>query len=388
MPPAQRGRPERAKPIIDRLPAARASTVRPTPPPRDRSSPTRAPVEQKARSVVERPRTLPAPQPAVRARGLRSARPPRPGRPAQAVAVARGRRPSPKAPLPPARQVAKPAATRAPGAARTRASAVSASTLPWLSIRAGALVDSRGQPLRLIGLRSEGDGAPCDLQALMADVPAGQRCVSLPLRVVAQLTPAALARLDETIAALAEAGAYSLLRVDARLWLHGHHLKLARRYAGHSAVMFALLGRERLADKLLRALLALRAWHPAACVWLPLESARSACASLPDPRVGLLWDAVRPQAPRAPGLAGGLRAPLLLDGWQPNPRHPLADDRLMRLCQQGGIGWLARCDAAAMSPGPERTRSARLLPDRWQLAWQRALFHSLQPPTGDGPPAA
>ena len=76
------------------------------------------------------------------------------------------------------------------------------------------------------------------------------------------------------------------------------------------------------------------------------------------------------------------------DGWQPNPRHPLADDRLMRLCQQGGIGWLARCDAAAMSPGPERTRSARLLPDRWQLAWQRALFHSLQPPTGDGPPAA
>ena len=42
---------------------------------------------------------------------------------------------------------------------------------------------------------------------------------------------AALRVLDDLVAEYAAAGAYTLLRIDARPWLRGDHLKLARRYA-------------------------------------------------------------------------------------------------------------------------------------------------------------
>jgi hypothetical protein len=245
-------------------------------------------------------------------------------------------------------------------------------------MRAGALLDSQGRSLRLMGLHSDGADLQRDLrdlQGVLQPVAEGLRCVSVPVHVVAQLTPAALLGLEAAIAAHAAAGAYTLLRIDARLWLHGHHLKLARRLAGHSAVMYALLGREKLADKLAHAALAMRQLQPGACVWLPLESARAVFALHKDLQLGLLWDAVRPQAPRGAGLAGSLRAPVLLDGWQPGPQHALADERLARLCREAGIGWLVRNASPLLQP----QRGGLAAPSRAALSLQRVLLQALAP---------
>lgn len=242
--------------------------------------------------------------------------------------------------------------------------------MPALAIRAGALVDAAGRSLCLIGLH----GGPLVPAAALFDgpfmaVPAGRRCVVWNLQTVADLTPAALARLDAAVAAHAAAGAYTLLRVAARLWLHGHQVALARRHAGNPAVLFALTGRAELAVRLAHAVLALREAHPTACVWLPLESARTAFATWPDPCVGLLWDAARPQHPGR-HMGSGLRAPVMLDGWWPDALHPMADERLMRLCRQGGMGWLARPRAPGLS--------LAVVPMRTALALQRAVGLSLQ----------
>lgn len=238
--------------------------------------------------------------------------------------------------------------------------------------------------MRLTGLHSNGDDREADLRDLQLALPAlpeGRRCVALSIRVLAQLRPEALQSLDELVAEYAAAGAYTLLRIDARSWLRGEHLKLARRYAGNAAVHFALLGRKALADRLAHAALALRAEHPAASVWLPLESARTAFAIDKDLRFGLLWDATQPQAPRGPGLQASLRAPLLLDGWQPGAQHTLADQRLMRLCSEGGIGWLVR------SPQPlVPLLRGQPAPTRTALALRHALLHTVPAAFGTWPP--
>lgn len=261
-------------------------------------------------------------------------------------------------------------------AARTRADAGvdRAPGVPWLVVQGGELRDPRGAPVRLLGLHSRGGAADTDLldlQTLLAPVPEGARCVALGLRRVAQLHPTALVALDQRVAALAAAGAYTLLRVDARLWLHGHHLRLARRYAGAPAVQFALLGRAPLAERLRLAARALRAVHPAAAVWLPIEASAGLPADRAPQGVGWLWDAARPQSPPPAGLRATLHAPVLLDGWQPSEHHPLADERLVRLCRDGGIGWLAQGAApwTRLERGvPVLARAARSL--------QRAVFQA------------
>lgn len=252
---------------------------------------------------------------------------------------------------------------------------VSQGPLPPLRIQAGTLRVSAGRPLRLMGLHSDGSDHERDLRDLqlaLAAVPGGSRCIALTIRVLAQLRLEALLRLDEAIAEYAAAGAYTLLRIDARLWLRGHHLKLARHYVGSPAVHFALLGRRALADRLARTAVALRSAHPSACVWLPLESARAVFAIDKDLQFGLLWDAMQPQAPRGQGLQASLRAPMLLDGWQPGAQHTLADQRLMRLCSEGGIGWLVR------SPQPlVPLLRGQPAPTRAALALRHALLHTV-----------
>ena len=259
-------------------------------------------------------------------------------------------------------------------AARARAVA-SESPLPWLCIQAGTLRESGGRALRLTGLHSDGSDREADLRDLqlaLPPVPDGRRCIALSIRVLAQLRPEALLMLDQAIAAYAAAGAYTLLRIESRLWLRGHHLKLARRYAANPAVLYALLGRKLLAEQLARAALALRDEHPTACVWLPLESARTAFATRKDLQFGLLWNAMQPQAPRGPGLQASLRAPMLLDGWQPGARHTLADQRLMRLCSEGGIGWLVH------RPQPlVPVLRGQPVPTRTALALRHALLHTV-----------
>jgi len=242
-------------------------------------------------------------------------------------------------------------------------SGLSAFDLAWLNTRGGLLQDARGEAVRLLGLRSPGGAANVehdlrDAAALLADVAPGRRCIAVSLGHAAQMKPAALAALDARIAQHAAAGIYTLLRLEARLWLHGHHLRVARRYAQEPAVLFALLGRKPLAARLWAASLDLHRAHPRALVWLPIESAQAALAADAGTRasagtsanLGWLWDAARPQGPRAPALAGALRQPVLLDGWSPSAHSPMADDRLMSLCRQGGIGWLAQC------AGPWQTR--------------------------------
>lgn len=242
------------------------------------------------------------------------------------------------------------------------------------------LQDTSGQPVRLLGLRSQGGAAAGDLgdaETLLADVAPGQRCVAVSLTHVAQLKPAALDALDARIAQQAAAGIYTLLRIEARLWLHGHHLRIARRYAQEPAVLFGLLGRKPLATRLWAASQALHGLHPRALVWLPLESAPVALAAGAGTGMGAgapmgwLWDAARPQGPRTPALAGTLRQPVLLDGWQPSAHSPMAHDRLMSLCRQGGIGWLASCPGPWLTQergAPVLSRAARVL--------QRALHLS------------
>ena len=242
--------------------------------------------------------------------------------------------------------------------------------LAWLSSRFGSLQDANGAAVRLLGLRSQGDtpaaiGADLrDVQTLLAAVAPGQRCVALSLSLVAQLKPAALVALDTRIAQHAAAGIYTLLRIEARLWLHGHHLRLARRYAQEPAVLFALLGRSPLASRLSAAAQALRAAHPRAVAWLPLESADAALLSGATEGLGLLWDAARPQGPHSAVLQGTLHQPVLLDGWLPAVMHPMAHDRLMSLCRQVGVGWLARSAGPWLGDDrgvPVLSRAARVL---------------------------
>ena len=232
--------------------------------------------------------------------------------------------------------------------------------------------------MRLLGLRSPGDATDAaldllDAETLLTDVAAGQRCVAVTLGHAAQVKPAALLALDVRIAQFAAAGMYTLLRFEARLWLHGHHLRLARRHAQSPAVLYALLGRKPLATKLWAASEAVHHVHPRALVWLPLESAQAALAASAGPRsnMGWLWDAARPQGPHTTALVGGLRQPVLLDGWSPSPHNPMAHDRLMSLCREGGIGWLAR----GTGPWQTRERGAPVL-SRAARVLQRAVHLS------------
>ena len=252
---------------------------------------------------------------------------------------------------------------RAAAANRAEAS----SDLGWLSAAAGSLRGADGEAVRLLGLRSQGGTADVDLrdaELLLASVAPGQRCVAVSLALVAQMKPTALAALDARIALHASAGIYTLLRLEARLWMLGHHLRLARRYAQQPAALFALIGRHPLAGRLWAAAQTLRAVHPRAVVWLPLESAHVALAAGADEGVGLLWDAARPQGPRQAVLQGTLRQPVLLDGWQPGAHNPLAHDRLISLCREGGVGWLAASPNAWLVSErgtPVPSRAARVL---------------------------
>lgn len=248
-----------------------------------------------------------------------------------------------------------------------------ATTTDWLGVRNGVLCQPDGRqvqlrgvqlPLQLCGAGAEAADAATlqDARTLLAEVPAGQRCVALQLHLVAQLQPAALAALDHHIARLARAGTYTLLRLEARLWMHGHHLRMARRYAHRSSVLFALMGRSALAVRLADALQGLHAVHPRAMVWLPLASATAALQQGIDQGMGLLWDAGHPQGPHASLMAAALRHPVLLDGWQPHALSALAQERLITLCAQGGMGWLARASEpwlARERGQPVLSRSAR-----------------------------
>jgi hypothetical protein len=236
------------------------------------------------------------------------------------------------------------------------------------------LQDAHAVTVRLLGVHSHSGAVGSDLrdaEALLADVAPGRRCVAVSLGLARQVNPAALAELDARIAAHAAVGIYTLLRLEARLWMHGHHLRLARRYAREPAVLFALLGRSPLAAQLWAARQALGLAHPRALVWLPLESAQTALAAGAHEGLGWLWDAARPQDPRPRLLAGALRQPVLLDGWQPSAHSPMSHDRLMSLCRQGGIGWLARCSGPWLTNErgtPVLSRAARVL--------QRAVYLS------------
>jgi hypothetical protein len=250
------------------------------------------------------------------------------------------------------------------------------SALPWLRTAGGALQTADGARLRLLGVRLDLSPPEADLthvQAMLAGVLPGCRCVSLQLARTAPLAESALPALDARIAAWAAAGVYTLLRFDAQIWQRGHHLRLARRYAHEPAVLYALSGRAPLADKLWQAAQALYAVHPRALAWLPLESAAPALRSRPAEGLGLglLWDATRPQAPRLPMLSGVLQHPLLLDGWEVDTRNPLVHERLMALCRQGQMGWLAHS-----STGWFGDRQGLPVPGRAVHALQRAIHLS------------
>jgi len=365
----------------------RAGPERPAPPLREKAStPTgrlplaRPPLPERhgarlTKKVAPRANTPPRP--------ARSGRPePRTTAAAQAV---RPLREAPArlapAPKPGAGALRKPSARSALKASRGQTGPASAAGrpsagLPWLHADGGALRDAEGNSVRLIGLQSlcrSADpfaGGDC---GLLASVPPGQGCVARPLSVKAQVQAAALATLDEDIALHAQAGCYTLLRLDARLWLRGHHLTLARRYAEEPAVLFALMGLSPLAGRMWAASLALRALHPRALVWLPLESARVALqlGAASGGGLGLLWDASRPRHPHGAVLQGTLHAPVLIDGWQPTAHHPMAHDRLMSLCRQGGLGWIAR----SARPWFE-TQRGQPAPSRAALVLQRALHLS------------
>jgi hypothetical protein len=264
-----------------------------------------------------------------------------------------------------------PTALRRPSArailAKTPGSARAATGLGWLSTAAGVLRDANGVAVRLLGLRSQGEAADIDLrdiETLLTNVAPGQRCVAVSMALTAQMKPAALMTLDARIARCAEAGIYTLLRIEARLWLREHHLRLARRYEQEPAVLFALIGRKPLATRLWTAAQALRATHARAVVWLPLESAQATLAAGASEGLGLLWDAMHPQHPHGAVLQGTLRQPVLIDGWLPAAHHPLAHDRLMSLCRQSGVGWLARSPEPWLRSErgvPVLSRAARVL---------------------------
>ena len=252
----------------------------------------------------------------------------------------------------------------------------------WLGVRNGALCTPDGQRVQLRGvqlpLELHGAAAPAadaaalqDARTLLAEVPPGQRCVAVRLHLVAQLQPAALAALDRHIAHLSRAGTYTLLRLEARLWMHDFHVRLARRYAGRSAVMFGLMGRSALSSRLTEAMQGVHAVHPRALVWLPLASAANALQQGFEQGLGLLWDAERPQGPHASLLTAAMHHPVLLDGWQPQALSALAQERLITLCARGGIGWLASSGEpwlARERGQPVLSRSARCV--------QRAVYLS------------
>ena len=266
-------------------------------------------------------------------------------------------------------------------ASQPSTAATSTDLTDWLGVRSGALCRPDGQRVQLRGmqmpLQLEGAAASVDVaavqdaQTLLAEVPPGQRCVGLRLHLVAQLQPAALSALDHYISRLTHAGTYTLLRLEARLWMHGHHLRLARRYAGRSAVMFGLMGRSDLSARLADALQGLYAVHPRALVWLPLASAAAALQKGFNHGLGLLWDAERPQAPDASLMTAALGHPVMLDGWQPQTLSALSQERLITLCARGGIGWLASSDEPWLvreRGQPVLSRSARCV--------QRAVYLS------------
>ena len=270
--------------------------------------------------------------------------------------------------------------------------AVTTTPTDWLGVRGGALCRPDGQRVQLRGVQlplqwqgaaaATADAAALqDAHTLLVEVPHGQRCVALRLHLVAQLQPAALAALDQHIAYLAQAGTYTLLRLEARLWMHGHHLRLARRYAGHSTVMFGLMGRSALAARLATAMQGIHAVHPRALVWLPLASA--AVALQQGMGMGLLWDAERPQGPHASLLTAALRHPVLLDGWQPQALSALAQERLIALCSHGGMGWLAH----ASEPWLARERGLPVLSRSARCVQRAAHLSSAFHPGVQGPHA-
>ena len=80
----------------------------------------------------------------------------------------------------------------------------------------------------------------------------------------------------------------------------------------------------------------------------------------------------RPQRPGAPAVRGTLKQPVMLDGWHPAAaQNPLAHDRLMSLCREGGVGWLAQ----SPSEWSADERGVQV-PSRDALALRRAVRFS------------
>lgn len=231
---------------------------------------------------------------------------------------------------------------RHPGPAGRRSLPVAPVALPHLLARSGALQTPAGRALRLIGAELEAealqrDGLP---PAWLEAVAPGQRCVAIHLSLARHCSPAMLRLLDAWIARQADYGSYTLLLVAARLWRHGERLAtLAARHATAPHVHLGLLGRRPLAMQIWQTAMALQRAHPGLFLWLPLECAHAAPTHAAA-SIGWLWDAGTPQRPKlSPGLA--LAYPLLLRGWRPDALATLAIHRLMALCREAEVGWLA-----------------------------------------------
>lgn len=309
-----------------------------------------------ARPGPERPRPSAADRPTPRL-----ARPSAPAVApvARAGAAPRLLRPGHAAPLParvPAPLTERPIRRPTPGVRPSPP--LAAVALPRLLARAGAVRTPAGRALRLIGAEFEADAlqqaktAPAWLDA----VAPGQRCVAIHLGLARHCEPALLRLLDAWIARQAEQGSYTLLLLAARLWRNQRRLAaLAARHADAPHVHLGLLGRGPLAGPVWQAAMALQREHPGLFVWLPLECAHAAPTHAAAASIGWLWDAATPQRPAlTAGLA--LAYPLLLRGWRPDAQSTLALHRLMALCREAAIGWLA----AASAPEPALRLAAHL----------------------------
>lgn len=226
------------------------------------------------------------------------------------------------------------------------------SELPRLTAHDGALRLPSGIPLRLLGCVSASAPEPATPSSgllqreadpgWLAGIPAGQRCIGIPLTLARHCSGDALRALDERIRQHARRGSYTLLIVAARLWLAGPRLlQLAQRYAARPEVQLALSGRAPLAPRVWATACALRRAHPESVVWLPLECAQAAATHPAQPGIGWLWDAAAPQNPGA-AMRTAARYPVLLYRWRPLAHSALSQNRLMALCRAAGIGWLAQ----------------------------------------------
>lgn len=273
--------------------------------------------------------------------------------------------------------------------------------LPRLATHGNALCLPTGAPVRLLGYVSASapepmaatDGAPVHgaHPGWLAEIPAGQRCIAVPLTLARHRSPDALRALDERIRQHARRGSYTLLILAARLWLGDQcALQLARRYAGRADVHLALSGREPLAERAWAAARALHHAHPELIVWLPLECAQAAAAQPIERGLGWLWDTAAPQNPRA-AMQTAARYPVMLYRWQPLAQSAASQNRLMALCRAAGMGWLAHPGAQAASANrwassgsdPDlrlrlavhSSREAAPMPPRWAPIFEPHLTH-------------